>query len=165
MPPKRQPAIIEQVQEVKWTIPEKQKRTRRMTPEALEKLKLAREKALQAKKNGKEIDEELQQAKKESFSEKIDQVETYRKLKQRVEDEVKQNEIISINKKMEDLHNSFQGFLQDRQQHKAEKALRKEKKKVEEIAQALPLSISQKLLEEEIKRQELIKFRAKMFGN
>ncbi len=66
--------------------------------ELLEKLKAARELALKAKKEGKQINEQLGQYKKETFSEKIDQVETYKKLKEKVDDEVKKNEIVLINK-------------------------------------------------------------------
>jgi hypothetical protein len=166
MPKAKIPVAVEEVkvQPVEQVQPVKAKRTRTMTPEALEKLQKARELALKARREGKQINEELQQAKKESFSEKIDQVETYRKLKSKVEDEVKVNEIVSINKKLEEFNSRFDGFLQDREKRKQEKVQRKEEKKAREIVSELPRAISQKMLEEEVKRQELERFRRKMFG-
>ena len=100
-----------------------------MTPEMLEKLKKARELALLAKKKGKEINNELEVAKKETFSNKIDQVETYRKLKDKVEDEVKRNEIVLINKKMDDLYGKINGYLE-------EKATRRKQKEELKIGRA-----------------------------
>lgn len=162
------PAIIEEVKEVEQSKPkiteEKPKRTRVMTPEALEKLKKARELALRSKKEKKQIDEELGIAKKETFSEKIDQVETYRKLKSKVEDEVKVNELSSINKRLTDMYSKFDGFLQDREHRKIEKAQKKQEKQAREIVAELPRHLSQRMLEEEVKRQELQKFRERMFG-
>ena len=114
MPKKAVIPVIDEAQVEQ--IPEKPRRTRTMTPEMLEKLKHAREMALKAKKEGKRINEELGIAKKETFSEKIDQVETYHKLKAKVEDEVKKNEIVSINQRINDMHSKFDNFLQDREQ-------------------------------------------------
>ena len=167
----RTPAVIEEVSTEPAPVPapaqvvvEKPKRTRTMTPEALQKLKIARELALKAKKEGKKINQELEQAKKETFSEKIDQVETYKKLKSKVEEEVKQNEIVAINQKIADMHSKFDAFLEDRQKRKQEKAQKKEEKRASEIAAELPRAISQKILEEEVKKQELQRLRNKLFG-
>ena len=151
------------VEEVK-SGPVKPKRTRTMTAEALEKLKNARMLALKSRQEGKKINEELDQAKKETFSDRIDQVETYRKLKTKVEDEVKLNEIVAINKKLEDFNSRFNCFLDDRDRRKLEKSQRKEEKKAREIVSELPRHISQKMLEEEVKRLEMAHFRKKMFG-
>lgn len=142
----------------------KKKKGRTMTPEMLEKLKKARELALKAKKEGKKISEELEQAKKETFSEKIDQVETYKKLKQKVEEEVKVNEIVSINKKLDELYGKFDGYMQEKAVRRQQKDQMKQERKAKEIVQELPLSISQKLLEEEIKKQELARWRKKYWG-
>ena len=131
-------------------IVEKPKKGRTMTPEMLEKLKLAREKALLAKRDGKKINDELEKAKKETFSEKIDQVETYHKLKAKVEDEVKQNEIVAINQRLNDMHSKFDGFLQDRQQRKVEKAQRKQEKSGKELARALPAELAKKMIQQEL---------------
>lgn len=149
-------------------VPEKPKKKRTMTPELLEKLKVARELALKAKKEGKQINQELDKAKKETFSEKIDQVETYRKLKDRVEDEVKQNEIVSINKRLSDMHSKFDGFLEERQRSKLEKAQRKEQKHTKEqtkdIARALPAEMARKMIQDELREEQLKTFRMRHFG-
>ena len=143
---------------------EKKKKGRTMTPEMLEKLKVARELALKAKRQGKKIDEELDKAKKETFSEKIDQVETYHKLKAKVEDEVKSNEIVSINKKLEDMYSKFNGFLEDRDLRKQEKAKRKDDKKALEIVRELPNEMAKRLIEQQIKEHQLNDFRKRVFG-
>ena len=164
MPKAKVPVIIEEAKIQTHEPVEPKKRTRLMTPEALEKLKKARELALKARKEGKQIEEELAVVKKETFGQKVDQIETYKKLKEKVNDEVSKNEIVSINKKLEDFNSRFDGFLQDRERRKVEKAQRKEEKKAREIVSELPRAISQKMLEEEVKRQELERFRRKMFG-
>lgn len=164
MPKAKVPVVIEEAK-IQTTEPvEPKKRTRMMTPEALEKLKRARELALKARKEGKQIEEELAVVKKETFGQKVDQIETYKKLKEKVNDEVSKNEIVSINQKLEAFNSRFDGFLQDREKRKVEKAQRKDEKKAREIVSELPRAISQKMLEEEVKRQELERFRRKMFG-
>ncbi len=140
------------------------KRTRKMTPDLLEKLKKARELALLAKQKGKQINEELGIAKKETFSEKIDQVETYKKLKEKVSEEVSKNEIVSINKKMEELHNKFDGYLQEKAQRRQLKDERKQQKKANEIVKELPGVVSQHILEEELKKLELARWQKRLFG-
>lgn len=169
MPKQHKPAIIERVKEEPVHEPEpmKPKRTRVMTAEALEKLKKARELALRAKKEKAEIESKHREI-KETFGSKVNDVETFNTLKQKAkevaDDEVKKHEIVSINKKLEDMYSKFDGFLQDREKRKIEKAQKKEEKKAREIANELPRAISQKMLEEEIKKQELQRFRQKMFG-
>ena len=153
------------VQEERLTaMTEKPKKKRTMTPEMLEKLKVARELALKAKRDGKKVNEELEKAKKETFSEKIDQVETYHKLKAKVEDEVKQNEIVAINKKLEDMHSRFNGFLEDRERRKMEKAQRKEQKQTKEIARALPAELARKMIQDELRESQLREFKYRTFG-
>lgn len=157
------------IQEIKQPEPEEpKKRTRKMTPEMLEKLRLAREKALEARKMSKGVNEELVQIrseiKKEKLGDRVNEIETYKKLKERVDDEVKKNEIVLINKKLEDMYSRFDGFLQDREREKMEKEQRRNEKKAKEIVQELPMALSQKMLEEEIKRQELARFRKRHFG-
>ncbi len=166
MPPKN--IIIPEVENnIVQTVPmqvTKPKRTRTMTPEALEKLKKARELAIKARKEGKVINEELAVAKKETFSDKIDQVESYHKLKARVDDEVKKNEIVAINKKMEDLYNKFDGYLQEKSQRRQFKDQRKQEKKANQIVRELPGVVSQQILEQEVKRLELDRWKKRMFG-
>jgi hypothetical protein len=163
MPPKK--AVIEDDENIqKPVLQEKPKRTRKMTPELLEKLKAARELALKAKKEGKQINEQLGQYKKETFSEKIDQVETYKKLKEKVDDEVKKNEIVLINKKMDELYTKFDGYLQEKTQRRQMKEQRKDQKKANQIVKELPNAISQHILEGEVKKLELERWRKRMFG-
>lgn len=144
--------------------PEKPKRTRKMTPEMLEKLKVARELALKAKKEGKRINEELETAKKETFSQKIDQVETYHKLKAKVEEEVSKNEIVAMNQRLNDIHSKFDSFLQDRELRKQEKAKRKEEKQTKEIVRALPAELARKMIQEELREDQMKRFRYHTFG-
>jgi organic radical activating enzyme len=159
MPKKVAQPVIEEVEKPL----EKPKKGRTMTPEMLEKLKVARELALKAKKEGKKINEELDKAKKETFSEKIDQVETYKKLKSKVEEEVKQNEIVAINQRLNDIHSKFDGFLQDRERRKQEKAQRKEDKKTKEIVKELPAELARRMIQEQLREQQLADFRARYF--
>jgi ATP-dependent Clp protease ATP-binding subunit ClpA len=156
-----EPVIEEPIVE---KVVDKPKKKRTMTPEMLEKLKQARELALKAKKEGKKVNEELDRAKKETFSEKIDQVETYHKLKAKVEEEVKANEIVNINQRLNDIHSKFDSFLQDREQRKIEKAQRKEQKNTKEIARALPSELARKMIQDELREDQLRQFRARMFG-
>jgi hypothetical protein len=135
---------------------EKPKRTRKMTPEALEKLKHARELALRSRREGKAINEELNQAKKETFSEKIDQVETYKKIKGQIDNEVKS--------KIDNLYNRFEGYLEEKNQRRQMKDQRKEQKKAHQIVKELPNAISQHILENEVKKLELERWRKRMFG-
>ena len=175
MPTKKIKEVIEEDSneddEPKVIIPEKvqpvqaiKKRTRTMTPEMLEKLKKARELALLAKKKGKEINNELEVAKKETFSNKIDQVETYRKLKDKVEDEVKRNEIVLINKKMDDLYGKINGYLEEKATRRKQKEELRQEKKAKEIVEELPAVLSKKLLEDEIKNYQINYWRKKHFG-
>jgi hypothetical protein len=146
---------------------EKPKRTRTMSAEALEKLKKARELAIKAKKEKAEIENKHKEI-KETFGSKVNDIETFNTLKQKAkaeaDDEVKKNEIVMINQRLNDIHNKFDGFLQDRERSKIEKAKRKEEKKAKQIVSELPMALSQKLLEDEVKRQELERFREKYFG-
>jgi hypothetical protein len=159
MPKKVQQAVIAEVEKHV----EKPKKGRTMTPEMLEKLKVARELALKAKKEGKKINEELDKAKKETFSEKIDQVETYKKLKSKIQEEVKQNEIVAINQRLNDIHSKFDGFLQDRERRKQEKAQCKEEKKTKEIVKELPAELARRMIQEQLREKQLQDFRAQYF--
>lgn len=165
MPINKQEQLTEDVKP-----PEPAKRTRRMTPEALEKLRLAREKALQLRKEAraKNVDEELAQIKKELRKEKIGdrihELDTYKAIKEKVETEVKANEIVQINKKLEDLYGKFDGYLADKAIRRQQKEQIRQEKKAKEIVNELPSAIQQKVLEEELKRQEIERFRRKYFG-
>lgn len=139
------------------------KKTRKMTPEALEKLQKARVLALEARRNKAKIESEHKEI-KETFGQKVDQISMYKKVKEQVDEDVKKNEIVIINKKIDEMNHKFDGFLQDRERRKQEKSQRKDQKKASEIARELPPVISQKLLEEELRRQETARFRAKYFG-
>lgn len=137
--------------------PVPKKRTRTMSKEALEALQKARLKAIEVKKNSKKVNEELEKVRKETYGEKVHEVETYKKIKERVDSELKQNEIVNINKKLDDMYNRFNSYLD-------EKTKKKDAKKAYQIAQELPLTISKQLLEEELKKQELERFRKRIFG-
>jgi hypothetical protein len=156
------------IEEVEMPIPapvkQKPKKTRTMTPEMLEHLKRARELAFKARKEGKQINHELDQAKKETFSEKIDQVETYKKLKEKVETEVKQNEIVNINKHLSDLNTRFNGFLEDRMKAKEEKAKMKQEKRAREYAPQVPNNIDRSMLEQSLRALEIENYRKRYFG-
>lgn len=140
-----------------------EKKRKQLSPEALEKLKKARELALEARRNRAKIDNEHKEI-KETFGQKVDEVTMYQKVKEKVDDEVKRNEIVAINKRLEEFTSKFDGFLQDREKRKQEKAVKKEQKHAREIVRELPVSISQKLLDEEIKKQELERFKRRIFG-
>jgi hypothetical protein len=144
------------------------KRTRKMTPEMLEKLKIAREKALEVKRKSKGINEELVQIrselKKERFGDKVNEVETYHKMKEKLESEVKANEIVNINKRLEDMYSRFDGFLQDREKRKQEKSQRKQDKQAKDIVRELPNELARRMIDEQLKEHQIKQFRAKMFG-
>ncbi len=63
--------------------------------------------AIEVKKNSKKVNEELEKVRKETYGEKVHEVETYKKIKERVDNELTQNEIININKKLDDMYNRF----------------------------------------------------------
>ena len=159
------PVKVEEVNEI---VEEPKKRTRTMTPEALEKLKIAREKALEARRSVKGVNQELVQIrseiKKEKLGDRVNEIETYHKLKEKVENEVKANEIVNINKKLEDMYTKFDGFLQDRERRKQEKAQRKDEKKTKEIVKELPNEVARRMIEDEIRSHQLNEFRRRMFG-
>jgi len=150
--------------------PEVKKKGRTMTPDMLEKLRIAREKALEAKRMAKanNVDEELikirQEIKKEKIGDRVHEIETYKKIKERVDDEVKKNEIVVINQKLNDLHGKFEGYLQEKALRREQKAKAKEEMTSREIVKELPAVITQKMLEEELKRQEIARWRRKYFG-
>jgi hypothetical protein len=143
-------AVVEQIAEVKEPV----KKTRTMTPEMLAKLAEARAKAVEARKKSRGVNDELVQIrseiKKEKLGDKVNEVETYHKLKAKVEDEVKQKEIVAINQRLNDMHSKFDGFLQDRQQRKVEKAQRKQEKSGKELARALPAELAKKMIQQEL---------------
>ena len=163
MPKKPETPVVEN--QIVENVPVVQpKRTRKMTPELLEKLKKARELALLSKQKGKQINEELNQVKKETFMDKVDQIETYKKIKEKVSEEVSKNEIVSINKKMEDLYSKFDGYLQEKVQRRQLKAEQKQQKKANQIVKELPAAVSQHILEEELKKIELARWQKRLFG-
>lgn len=148
----------------------KPKKGRTMSAEMLEKLRLAREKALEVKRKAKEnnVNEELvkirQELKKDKLGDRVNEVETYKKIKEKVDDEVKKNEIVAINQKLNELHSKFEGYLQEKATRRQQKAQAKEEMTAKEIVKELPAAISQKMLEEELKRQEMIRWRRRYFG-
>ena len=114
------------------------------------------------------VDEELikirQEIKKEKIGDRVHEIETYKKIKERVDDEVKKNEIVVINQKLNDLHGKFEGYLQEKALRREQKAKAKEEMTSREIVKELPAVITQKMLEEELKRQEIARWRRKYFG-
>ena len=168
MPPKKHEVKPEVKPEIKPEI--KPKRTRTMTPDMIEKLRIAREKALEARRMAKanNVDEELikirQEIKKEKIGDRVNEIETYKKIKEKVNEEVSKNEIVTMNQKLNDLHGKFEGYLQEKAVRRQQKTKAKEEMTAKEIVKELPLAISQKMLEEELKRQEMMRWRRKYFG-
>jgi hypothetical protein len=144
------------------------KRTRKMTPEALEKLRIAREKAIEARRKVKGVNEELVQIrseiKKDKLGDRVNEIETYHKMKAKVEEEVKANEIVNINKKLEDMYSKFDGFLSDREKRKQEKSQRKQEKQAKDIVRELPNELARRMIDEQLKEHQIKQFRSKMFG-
>jgi Tfp pilus assembly protein FimT len=162
MPKKPETPVVEN-QSVENVPTIQPKRTRKMTPELLEKLQQAREMALKAKKEGKQINDEHKEI-KETFGQKVNDIETFKKIKEKVSEEVSKNEIVSINKKMEELHNKFDGYLQEKVQRRQLKAEQKQQKKANQIVKELPGVVSQHILEEELKKLELARWQKRLFG-
>ena len=160
-------SVTEQVAEKaesKMSEKQEKKRTRTMTPEMLEKLKVAREKAAQVRKQGGNVNRDLakirSELKRENLGEKVNEVETYKKIKERVDEDIKNNEYVNINKKLErldDMYNKFNGYLEEKAQRRQEKSSR-------EMAYELPKALQQRMLEDELRKQELAAFRKRMFG-
>ena len=143
--------------------PEPIKTKRVLSEDALEKLKKARELALIARKKKAEIDAQHREI-KETFGQKLNDVETFHKIKEKADEEVKKNEIVNINKKLEDIHTRFNSFLDDREKRKQEKAQRKQEKQAYQIAKELPMNLSKQMLQEELKKVELERMRKHIFG-
>lgn len=167
MPPKKQEVHIETIKSEITKQVEPKKKGRTMSAEMLEKLKVARELALKARREGKQIEQEHKEI-KETFGNKLNDVETFQKLKKEAkdiaDDEVKKNEIVAINKKLEDLHSKFEGYLQEKTVRRQQKSSAKQEMTAKEIVRELPVAISQKMLEEELKRQEAVRWRKRYYG-
>ena len=162
MMPKKQQIVQMQPESQQQAIPKK--RTRTMSKEALDQLQRARLKAIEVKKNSKSVNAELGKIRKETFDQKVDEIKTYKIIKQKVEDEVKANEIVSINNKLNDMYTKFNGFLEDRDKRKNEKMIKKQEKSARQIAQELPMAINKQLLDEELKKLEIERMRRRCFG-
>ena len=145
----------------------KPKKTRVMTEEMLEKLKKARELALKARKQKAEIDAQHKEI-KETWGQKVDNVETFKKLKEKAKEEadveVKKHEIVNINKKLEDLYGRFDGYLQEKTVRRQQKEQAKQERKTSEIVNELPAAMSKKLLDERLKELEIERWRKRYFG-
>ena len=171
MPSKKnqpQPVIEQQELEEKQVYqPEKPKKSRTMTPEMLEKLKHARELALKAKKEKAAIEQEHKVI-KETFGQKVNDVETFKTLKQKAkqeaDEEVKKNEIVAINKRLEDLYGKFDGYLQEKAVRRQQKDQARQEKKASEIVKELPAAISKNMLEQQLKDLEVQRWRQRYFG-
>lgn len=164
MPTKKEQVEQETIKPEDNSVKKEKKKGRTMSAEMLEKLKIAREIALKARQEGKKISEEHENIKKETFGQKLNDIETYKKLKEKADDEVKKNEIVLINKKLEDLHSKFEGYLQEKTVRRQQKEQMKQERKAKDIVKELPLAISQKMLDEELKRQEMIRWRKRYYG-
>lgn len=166
---KQQEVAIEEMPEepIKTVQNEKPKKTRTMTPEMLEKLKHARELALKARREKPKIEEEHKQI-KETFGQKLNEVETFKTLKQKAkqeaDEEVKKNEIVSINKRLEDLYGKFDGYLQEKAVRRQLKEQTRQEKKTSEIVRELPAAVSKNMLEQQLKDLEIQRWRQRYFG-
>lgn len=158
MPKKVEAKVIEAV-----PVQQKPKKTRTMTPEALERLKKARELAIEARKNKAKIESENKQI-KETFGEKFNNIETFKKLKEQADEEVKKNEIVVMNKRLEDLTNNFSQFLEQRQRAKEEKAKMKEQKRAQQYAPQVASTIDKHQLEASLRALEIENYRKRYFG-
>ncbi len=65
---------------------------------------------------------------------------------------------------MDDLYTKFDGYLQEKTQRRQIKEQRKDQKKANQIVKELPNAISQHILEGEVKKLELERWRKRMFG-
>ena len=146
---------------------EKPKRTRVMTDEMLEKLKKARELAIKAKKEKAQIDSQHKEI-KEKFGDKVNQVETFEKLKreakEKADEEVKKHEIVAINEKLEQLYGKFDNYLQEKTIRRQQKEQAKQQKKANQIVKELPAAVSKNMLEEQLKQLEIERWKRQYLG-
>lgn len=139
------------------------KERKKLTPEALEKLQSARVLALEkrrALKTVKDVKKEMD-FKPDS---KLDEIETYKRVKDKVDNELKTNEIVGINERMNKMMEQFNNIDGKLSGYIDERKMRKEAKQKQQVINQLPNMVSKNMLEEELKRVELERFRKSVFG-
>lgn len=166
--PSKKKTVVEVVEPEPEPEPEKPKRKSRvMTEEALEKLKKARELALKARQQKAAIEAEHKEI-KETWGQKVNEVEAFQTLKKKAKEEadieVKKNEIVAINKKLEDLYGKFDGYLQEKTVRRQQKEQARQEKKASEIVRELPAAVSQRMLEQQLKDLEVARWRRQYLG-
>ena len=145
------------------------KQRKKLSEESLNKLKKAREMAIEKKKLLKSTNEELNNIKKkENLTKKITdndaEIEVYKNVKNRVEQELKTNELSYLKNNMENMINKFNNIETNLNSYIQERREKKEVKNKRQLVNELPNNISKNILNDELKRIELSKFRKEVFG-
>ena len=145
------------------------KQRKKLSEESLNKLKNAREKAIEKRRELKSTNEELNNIKKkENLTKKISdndaEIEVYKNVKNMVEQELKTNELSYLKNNMENMISKFNNIETNLNSYIQERREKKEVKQKKQLVNELPNSISKNILNDELKRIELSRFRKEMFG-
>lgn len=163
--------VVEKIEQVVEKIeveePVIKKERKKLSPESLEKLQKARILALEKRRELKPIKDAVKEAKKEleiDMNNPINELEAYTRVKKKVDEELKTNEIVGINERMNKMLEQFNHIDSKLNTYIDDKNMRREMKQKQQIMSGLPTAVSRQMLEEELKRVEMDKFRRNIFG-
>lgn len=142
------------------SIIEKKKKTRKMTPETLEKLKRARELGNQKRKEIAEAKKKVKEIKEYKIEEIKSEPERYEKIKEKVKQDLSVDKWSNIERTLENMNlrlNKFDDYVEEKRKHRAQKTTR-------ETLRELPSVVSENLLKEQLRNYELEQFRKRVFG-
>ena len=147
------------------------KQRKKLSKEALDKLQNARVQALEKRRAIKKTNEELgliKQKEPSIGSKKLtdanNEIEVYKKIKERVDNELKTNELTNIKNGMVSMMDKFNNIDTNLSSYIQERKLKSDAKQKRQVLNELPSSISKNILNEELKKMELDRFRKAMFG-
>ena len=147
------------------------KQRKKLSQENLDKLQNARIKALEKRRELKKANEELNiiKIKEPSIASKKltdtnNEIEVYKNIKNRIDNELKTNELSYLKNNMENMISKFNNIETNLNSYIEERRIKKEVKQKKKLVNELPNSISKNILNDELKRIELARFRKEMFG-
>ena len=147
------------------------KQRKKLSKEALDKLQNARVQALEKRRAIKKSNEELALIKKtepsigsKKLTDANNEIEVYKKIKERVDNELKTNELTNIKNGMVSMMDKFNNIDTNLSSYIQERKLKSDAKQKRQVLNELPSSISKNILNEELKKMELDRFHKAMFG-
>ena len=147
------------------------KQRKKLSQENLDKLQNARIKALEKRRELKKANEELNiiKIKEPSIASKKltdtnNEIEVYKNIKNRIDNELKTNELSYLKNNMENMISKFNNIETNLNSYIEERRIKKEVKQKKQLVNEFPNSISRNILNDELNKIELARFRKEMFG-